>query len=108
MAFGQRRRICVFKGRSGSNFREKYQVAVDALVSKPAVTEHNLAAWRPGLVQVPGQEDLPILKEGSHRIRMLNWALVEEKVGTRTERECREHFYTMYHNGKRGHWTTDE
>ncbi|KAF9910855.1 hypothetical protein EC991_005318 [Linnemannia zychae] len=86
----------------------KYQVAVDVLVGKPAITRHNLGAWRPALVQLQGQEGLPILKLGSRRLRMLSWLAVAVKVKSRTEDNCRQHFYGVYHNAARGGWTKQE
>ncbi|KAF8944020.1 hypothetical protein BGZ47_004748 [Haplosporangium gracile] len=86
----------------------KYQVVVDALVGKPAATENPLGTWRPELQQLPDQAGLPILKQGSRRLRMLSWVAISEKVGSRSENNCRFHFYTVYHNGARGFWTNEE
>ncbi|KAK3845119.1 MAG: hypothetical protein J3R72DRAFT_488090 [Linnemannia gamsii] len=86
----------------------KYQVAVDVLVGKPATTKHNLAAWRPNLVQVPGQEGLPILKIGSRRLRMLSWLKIAERVGSRSDTSCQPHFYDVYNNADKGAWTPKE
>ncbi|KAF9133643.1 hypothetical protein BG015_003526 [Linnemannia schmuckeri] len=86
----------------------KYQVVVDALVGKPVATENPLGAWRPELQQLPDQAGLPILKLGSRRLRMLSWVAISEKVGSRTESNCRFHFYNVYHNGARGCWTKEE
>ncbi|KAK3845081.1 MAG: hypothetical protein J3R72DRAFT_436869 [Linnemannia gamsii] len=86
----------------------KYQVVIDVLIGKPAATENILGAWKPVRAQLPGQEGLPILKLGSRRLRGLNWAQVEEMVKTRTEFECRDHFYSSYHNGGKGRWSEDE
>ncbi|KAF9079236.1 hypothetical protein BGX23_004613, partial [Mortierella sp. AD031] len=87
----------------------KYQVAVDVLVGKPPVSkEHNLAESQPHLQQLPSQAGLPILKLGSRRLRALSWVAVGEKVGSRIEEECRQHFYDMYHNAKRGPWSPEE
>ncbi|KAF9904248.1 hypothetical protein EC991_002905 [Linnemannia zychae] len=86
----------------------KYQVAVDVFPNKPVVTKHQLSAWRPDLVQLPGQEGLPILKEGSRQLLMLNWVVVAKKVGSRAGLDCRNHFYVNYHNASRGTWTKEE
>ncbi|KAF9125325.1 hypothetical protein BGW39_007496 [Mortierella sp. 14UC] len=89
-------------------FEGKYQVAIDVLVGKPVTTRHNLSAWRPALVQLSGQEGLPILKLGSRRLRMLSWLAVADKVKSRSEGYCRHHFYKVYHNAARGPWTKQE
>ncbi|KAG0273858.1 Myblike DNAbinding domain-containing protein [Linnemannia exigua] len=89
-------------------FEGKYQVVVDVLVGKPVATENILSVRKPERAQLPGQEGLPILKLGSRRLRDLNWARVEEMVKTRTEFECRDHFYSTYHNGGKGRWSGEE
>ncbi|KAG0271290.1 hypothetical protein BGZ95_000914 [Linnemannia exigua] len=89
-------------------FEGKYQVAVDVFPNKPATTKHTFGAWKPELVQLPGQEGLPILKEGSRRLGMLNWVLIAEKVGSRAEMDSRNHFYSSYHNANRGPWSKEE
>jgi hypothetical protein len=89
-------------------FEGKYQVIVDGLIGKPVTTQHNLAAFRPELVQVPGQEGLPILKLGSRRLRNLSWLAVADKVKSRDENKCRSHFYNVYTNANRGLWTSKE
>ncbi|KAK3837248.1 MAG: hypothetical protein JOS17DRAFT_771801 [Linnemannia elongata] len=88
----------------------KYQVAVDVLVGKPATNELNLDQWPPQLKQLPShsQAGLPLLKVASRRLGMLNWLLIGEKVGTRSDFECRSHFYYLYHNGNRGPWSEEE
>lgn len=86
----------------------KYQVAVDVLIGKPATTENTLGQWRADLQQLSGQAGLPILKLGSHRLRLLNWTTIAEKVKTRGELACRDHFYNMYHNAVRGKWSEEE
>ncbi|KAK3845112.1 MAG: hypothetical protein J3R72DRAFT_488083 [Linnemannia gamsii] len=86
----------------------KYQVAVDVFPNKPATTKHTLGAWRPELVQLPGQEGLPILKEGSRRLGLLNWLLIAEKIGSRSDIDSRNHFYWIYHNASRGPWSKEE
>ncbi|KAF9133642.1 hypothetical protein BG015_003525 [Linnemannia schmuckeri] len=86
----------------------KYQVAVDVLVGKPTTTELNLSQWPPEQQQLPSQAGLPILKIASRRLGMLNWLLIGEKVGTRTDGDCRGHFYHAYHNGNRGPWSEEE
>lgn len=86
----------------------KYQVAVDVLIGKPATTENTIGQWRADLQQLSGQAGLPILKLGSHRLKQLNWTAIAEKVKTRGEPACRDHFYNMYHNAVRGKWSREE
>ncbi|KAF9122873.1 hypothetical protein BGW39_009423 [Mortierella sp. 14UC] len=98
----------LLQGAIWDEFEGKYQVAVDVLVGKPATTTLNRSAWRSELKQLPGQDGLPILKLGSRRLRMLSWLTIAEKVGSRSERDCRAHFYQVYHNANRGALTPDE
>lgn len=86
----------------------RYQVAVDVLIGKPATTKNTLGQWRADLQQLPGQAGLPILKLGSHRLRLLDWTTIAEKVKTRAEQSCRDHFYNTYHNAVRGRWSEEE
>ncbi|KAF9298234.1 hypothetical protein BGZ88_007437 [Linnemannia elongata] len=86
----------------------RYQVAVDVLIGKPATTKNTLGQWRADLQQLPGQAGLPILKLGSHRLRLLDWTTIAEKVKTRPEQSCRDHFYNTYHNAVRGRWSEEE
>ncbi|KAF9341214.1 hypothetical protein BGZ91_010239 [Linnemannia elongata] len=86
----------------------KYQVVVDVLIGKPPGTEHNLSQWRSDLQQLPAQAGLPILKFGSRRLRMLSWIAVERIVKSRSDIECRNHFYEVYHNGNRGLFSKEE
>ncbi|KAG0312283.1 hypothetical protein BGZ97_011305 [Linnemannia gamsii] len=53
-------------------------------------------------------DGLPVLKEGSEPLKMLNWVAIAEKVKSRRDHDCRDHFYTVYHNGNRGPWSEDE
>lgn len=86
----------------------KYQVAVDVLMDKPVTTENFLRSWRPELQQLPGQEGLPVLKMGSHRLRGLSWVAIGKKVKSRGAHACGDHFYTVYHNGVKGRWSKEE
>lgn len=86
----------------------KYQVVVDVLIGKPATTENPLGKWRPELQQLPDQAGLPILKQGSRRLRMMNWMATQEVVNSRSETECRHHFYNVYHNANRKQWSKEE
>ncbi|KAF9080210.1 hypothetical protein BGX29_001338 [Mortierella sp. GBA35] len=90
-------------------FEGKYQVLVDVFVGQPpAAKDHTLAKRRPQLQQLPSQSELPILKSGSRRLRMLNWVAIAERVQSRTEYECRDHFYSVYHNAEKGSWSEEE
>ncbi|KAG0284731.1 hypothetical protein BGZ96_010919 [Linnemannia gamsii] len=86
----------------------KYQVAVDVLMDKPVTTENFLRSHRLELQQLLGQEGLPVLKVGSHRLRCLSWAVIANKVKSRTAHACGDHFYKVYHNGVRGRWSKEE
>ncbi|KAF9123254.1 hypothetical protein BGX30_001557, partial [Mortierella sp. GBA39] len=86
----------------------KYQVAVDVLIGKPATTKNTLGQWRADLQQLPGQDGLPILKLGSHRLALLDWTAIAEKVKTRGKLACWDHFYNVYHNAVRGKWSEEE
>jgi hypothetical protein len=93
----------------------KYQVAVNILVGqyvKRAKRGHQslpyLGEQRPELQQLPSQASLPVLKEGSEPLKMLNWVAIAEKVKSRRDHDCRDHFYTVYHNGNIGPWSEDE
>ncbi|KAG9068131.1 hypothetical protein KI688_011724 [Linnemannia hyalina] len=86
----------------------KYQVAVDVLIGKPTTTKNTLGQWRADLQQLPEQDGLPILKLGSHRLELLNWTAIAEKVKTRGKLACRDHFYNVYHNAVRGKWSEEE
>ncbi|KAF9089770.1 hypothetical protein BGX23_006462 [Mortierella sp. AD031] len=80
----------------------KYQVAVDVLAEEYATEGENPGAVRPELQQLHSQSGLPILKQGSWRLRTLSWVAIQEKVRSRDEEDCRDHFYRVYHNGRRG------
>jgi hypothetical protein len=97
-----------FQQAISEQFGGKYQVVVDALVGKPTATENPLGKRRPDLQQLPDQAGIPILKHGSRRLGMLNWIAVAEKVKSRDEWVCRDHFYGCYHNGAKGRWTEEE
>lgn len=93
----------------------KYQVAVDILAgqyaneAKKGRQPHSfLGKQRPELQQLPAQADLPVLKEGSRPLRMLNWVTIAEKVNSRKDHDCRDHFYSVYHNGNIGPWSEKE
>ncbi|KAG0209322.1 ATP-dependent RNA helicase dbp6 [Mortierella sp. NVP41] len=86
----------------------KYQVAIDVLTGEYATKGMSPGEWRPNLQQLPSQSNLPMLKDGSARLRMLNWVAIGEKVESRTEEECHDHFYEVYHNGRRGPWSQEE
>ncbi|KAG0216624.1 hypothetical protein BGX33_012378 [Mortierella sp. NVP41] len=86
----------------------KYQVAVDVQASRLEATEHDLVETQPHLQQLPSQSGLPILKSGSRRLRMLSWVAIAERVKSRTESECHDHFYAVYHNGKKRKWSKEE
>ncbi|KAG0284733.1 Myblike DNAbinding domain-containing protein [Linnemannia gamsii] len=89
-------------------FEGKYQVVVDVLIGKPATTENPLGKWRPELQQLPDQAGLPILKQGSRRLRAMNWMTIQEAVNSRSETDCRHHFYNVYHNANRNVWSEEE
>jgi hypothetical protein len=86
----------------------KYQVAIDVLVGKPVTTENPLGKWRPELQQLPDQAGLPLLKQGSRRLRMLDWVVIQKIVKSRSETDCRQHFYQVYHNANRNRWSKEE
>lgn len=41
-------------------------------------------------------------------LSMLNWLKIEEAVGTRTDVQCRSHFYRYLHTASKGRWDKDE
>ncbi|KAG0372498.1 hypothetical protein BGX24_000177 [Mortierella sp. AD032] len=92
-------------------FEGKYQVLVDVMLNKDLAQTKEKQMRSPvmrNLQQLPSQSSLPILKPGSRRLRMLNWVMIAEKVQSRNDYECREHFHSTYHNGNRGTWSEGE
>lgn len=94
----------------------KYQVAIDILMDNYSKKvkgrqrhhEQYLGERRPELQQLPSQSTLPVLKEGSWPLRMLNWVAIAERVKSRKDHDCLDHFYSVYHNGKKGPWSEEE
>lgn len=94
----------------------KYQVAIDILAenyakkAKRRQKQHQLylGVHRPELQQLPSQSSLPVLKEGSWPLRMLDWVAIAERVKSRKDHDCSDHFYSVYHNGNIGPWSEEE
>ncbi|KAF9133410.1 Myblike DNAbinding domain-containing protein [Mortierella sp. 14UC] len=92
-------------------FEGKYQVLIDVLPDSPSAQakgEVQEYLEKQHLQQLPSQSSLPILKQGSRRLRMLNWVMIADRVQSRSDCDCRGHFYTVYHNGNRGAWSREE
>ncbi|KAF9910854.1 hypothetical protein EC991_005317 [Linnemannia zychae] len=89
----------------------KYQVLVDVRAEGQPEQEKEKQLNRfkkRHMQQLPSQSGLPILKQGSRRLRMLNWVRIADQVQSRNHFDCREHFYVVYHNGNNGAWSEDE
>ncbi|KAF9294562.1 hypothetical protein BGZ88_003688 [Linnemannia elongata] len=94
----------------------KYQVAIDILVDHCAKKakgrrrhhQQYLGEQRPELQQLPSQFSLPMLKEGGSALKMLNWVAIAERVKSRRDHDCLDHFYSVYHNGNIGPWSEEE
>lgn len=54
------------------------------------------------------EDDLKALVLDGPDLAKLDWLKVEEAVGTRTDVQCRSHFYRYLHTASKGRWDKDE